>query len=79
MARTVEELKREVRLLASDERKKFLRDLIADLYGEEDQDAELAWLEEARCRYGELQNGVTKPVRGTDVISRAKARLKHEG
>jgi putative ubiquitin-RnfH superfamily antitoxin RatB of RatAB toxin-antitoxin module len=50
MAKPVEELEREIRSLSDDDRIRLLRDLVADLDGERDQDVERAWLEEAQRR-----------------------------
>ena len=76
MAKTVEELEREIRSLSDDERVHLLRDLIADLDGKRDKDVEKAWLEEAQQRYSELKEGVAEAIPAEDVFQRARHRIK---
>jgi putative addiction module component (TIGR02574 family) len=76
MARTVEELEREIRSLSDDERIHLLRDLVADLDGERDSDVETAWLEEAQRRFRELNDGVVDAIPAEEVFKSARDRLK---
>ena len=76
MAKTVEELEREIRSLSDDERVHLLRDLIADLDGKRDKDVEKAWLEEAQRRYRELKEGVAEAIPSEDVFQSARQRIK---
>jgi len=52
MAKTVEEIEREIRSLSDDERIHLLRDLVADLDGGRDPEVEKAWLEEVHPSIG---------------------------
>ncbi|HHH49164.1 MAG TPA: hypothetical protein ENK51_09805 [Gammaproteobacteria bacterium] len=76
MARRVEELEREIRSLSDDERIHLLRDLVADLDGERDPEAERAWLEEVQRRFRDLKEGVVEAVSAEDVFKSARDRLK---
>jgi len=75
MARTVEELEREIRSLSDDERIHLLRDLVADLDGECDPEVEKAWLEEAQRRFHELKEGIVEGISAEDVFKNARDRL----
>ena len=75
MARTIEDIESEIRTLSADDRMHLLRDLIADLDGDMDEDVEKAWLEEAERRYKELKEGKVEPVPSKEVFVRARARL----
>lgn len=81
MARSLEEIEQEVKAWPAAKRLQFLRDLIADLNGEveHEADVERAWLEEATRRQNELRDGRTQPVAAEDVISKAKDRLRNKG
>ena len=79
MARTVHEIEAEIRSLAAADRDRLLRDLLADLDGRRDPEAEAAWLEEAQKRYEELRSGKVKAVPADEVIRKARAGLKHGG
>lgn len=79
MTRSIREIEQEVRSLPASEKIHLLRDLIADLNGEPDIAAEEAWLEEAKRRFSELQDGSVEPTSAADVIRRARSRLKDEG
>ncbi len=75
MARTVEELEREIRSLSDDDRIHLLRDLVADLDGERDAEVEKAWMEEAQRRFRELKDGVVEAIPAEDVFKGARDRL----
>lgn len=79
MTRSIREIEQEVRSLPASEKIQLLRELIADLNGGPDIAAEDAWLEEAKRRFSELQDGSVEPVSAADVIRRAKSRLKNAG
>lgn len=78
MARKVEEIEREIRSLSDDDRRRLLRDLVADLDGNPDPEVEKAWLEEAQRRLQELQQGVVEAVPAEEVFKSARDRLKNE-
>ena len=75
MAKTVDEIEREIRSLSDDERIHLLRDLVADLDGGRDPEVEKAWLEEAQRRYEELKSGVVGGMPAEDVFKSARNRL----
>jgi hypothetical protein len=79
MARSVKEIEQEVRSLRVAERNQLLRDLIADIDSKSEREIEQAWLQEARRRYREIQDGLVESVPATAVIQKARARLKNEG
>lgn len=78
MARSVQELEQAVRSLQVAERNRLLRNIISDIDGEPKQDIEQAWLDEAKGRYQELREGIVESVSASQVIQRAKSRLKNE-
>ena len=75
MAKTVEEIEREIRSLSDDERIHLLRDLVADLDGGRDPEVEKAWLEEAQRRYEELRSGIVEGIPAEEVFKGARDRL----
>ncbi len=77
MARTVQELEAEIRLLAAADRDRLLRDLVADLDGAADPRIEAAWLQEGQRRHEQLKSGKVKAVPAKAVIKKARTRLKH--
>ncbi len=79
MARKVEEIERDIRALSEEERNHLLRDLVADLDGSPDPGVERAWLEEARRRLRELQQGVVEAVPAEEAFKKARDRLKNGG
>lgn len=78
MARSIREIEQEVRALQTAERNQLLRELIADVDGEPEHATKEAWLQEAQRRYKELQSGLVESVPATDVIRKARSRLKNE-
>ena len=54
----------------------MLRDLIADLDGDMDQDVEEAWLVEVERRYKEIKEGSAELIPAEEVFARVRARLK---
>ncbi len=77
MALTVEEIKKQIRSLDSTDRDRLLRDLVADLDSQEDEDIERLWLEEAQRRLEELQSVSVAGIPADEVARRARARLSH--
>jgi putative addiction module component (TIGR02574 family) len=75
MAKTIEDIENEIRSLSADDRMHLLRDLIADLDGSMDKDAEKAWLEEAERRYKEVKAGEVELIPAEEVFAQARARL----
>lgn len=78
MARSVEEIEREIRSLPSPDRNRLLRDLIADIDGEPEEGIDQAWLDEAHRRYQELQQGIVESIPAEEAIQEARTRLGHE-
>lgn len=76
MVKSVEELHQEIRGLEDQERDMLLRELIADLDGESEEDVARAWLEEARRRRKELVDGVVEPIAAERVFELARLRLR---
>lgn len=76
MARAVTEIEAEIRTLAPDEQEHLLRALLEELEGPADPDVERAWIEEARRRSREIDDGSVKTVPADEVIARARADLK---
>ena len=79
MARTIEQIEQDIRSLDAAERDRLLRDLVADLDGDDEKDIEGAWLAEAQRRHEELRSGTVEAVPAEEVFRKAHARLKHEG
>ena len=75
MAKTVEEIEREIRSLSDDERIHLLRNLVADLDDGRDPEVEKAWLKEAQRRFEELRSGVVEGIPAEDVFKSARDRL----
>lgn len=76
MAKTIEDIESEIRELSADDRRHLLRDLIADLDGDNDQDVEEAWLVEVERRYKEIKESSAELIPADEVFSRVRARLK---
>jgi hypothetical protein len=77
MALTVEEIETGIRSLEVEDRDRLLRDLVADLDGEEEKEIESLWLKEAERRLEELKSGAVVGIPLDDVLRKARARLKH--
>ena len=75
MAKCIEDIENEIRALSADDRMHLLRDLIADLDGDMDENVEKAWLEEAERRHRELCPGKVALVSAEETFTRARARL----
>lgn len=78
MSRPIHEIEEEIRSLSAPDRDQLLRDMIADINGEADEDAEAAWVKEAQARYQQLKEGAVEPIPIEEVISKARARLNNE-
>ncbi len=76
MARAVSEIEAEIRALAPSEQERLLRALLDELDGPADPNVERAWLDEARRRSHELDEGTVSPNSASDVFARARADLK---
>lgn len=76
MAKTIEDIEKEIRSLSADDRMHLLRDLIADLDGSMDEDVEKVWLDEAERRYKELKEGEVEIILAEEVFTQARTRLK---
>lgn len=80
MARTLQDIERDIRALAPSERHQLLRDLITALDDADDAGSvERAWRDEAQRRLHELRSGAVTPVSADDVFARARARLSDAG
>ncbi len=79
MARSIQEIEQEVRLLGVEDRNRLLRDLIADMDGGSEEDVKQAWSQEAKRRHSELQEGLVEPVLAAEVIRKAKSRVRDGG
>jgi len=76
MAKTIDDIENEIRLLSTDDRMHLLQDLIADLDGDVDENVEKAWLEEVGRRYEQMKEGEVELIPAKEVFLRARARLK---
>ena len=75
MNRSLSAIREDIRSLPADERDVLLRDLVADLDTETDDDAEAAWLEEAHRRLHEIERGSVTPIPAAEVFSRVRKLL----
>lgn len=77
MAKTINEIEREISALAASEKEEILRHLISELDGSVEEGVEAAWRIEAERRYKELKDGTVESVPGDVVMAKAKERLKN--
>jgi putative addiction module component (TIGR02574 family) len=75
MARTIEDIERDIRALSAEDKRELLRSLVAQLDPTVDPDVQKAWLEEAQRRYRELAEGKVKGIPGPEVFKRLRSRL----
>ena len=75
MARSIEDIEKDIRELSRDERCDLLRALIEELDGPPDPRLEKAWLRAAQRRYSELLEKQTRGVPGPRVFERLRSRL----
>ena len=78
MARTIEQIEDDIRSLDASERDRLMRDLVADLDGNDENDIGGAWLTEAQHRHEELRSGAVEAVPAEEVFRRVRARLTNE-
>jgi hypothetical protein len=76
MTTALKEIEAKIRSLRPEEKSELLRSLIAELDGPPDADVEAAWLEVAKKRYQDIQEGKVKTVTGDEVFERVRKRLK---
>ncbi len=76
MTRAESDIEADIRALAPGEQERLLRALIEELDGPADPDVERAWLDEARRRSRELDEGAVTPTPADEVFARARANLK---
>lgn len=72
----VEKIAEEIRSLTTEQKAELLRSLIAELDAPEDAEVERAWLEEARRRQRELEEGKVKGIPGERVFENLDSRLR---
>jgi hypothetical protein len=76
MARSVEDIKNEIRALTPEERRELLASLIREMDGAApDPNLEKLWLAEAQRRYRELVDGTVESVTAHVVFERLRSRL----
>jgi putative addiction module component (TIGR02574 family) len=76
MSTQLEELQRQVKSLAPNEKAALARLLIEDLDQTFDGDVEQLWINEAERRYQAYLKGDIKAQPGDEVMNRVRARLK---
>lgn len=76
MAEAVKVLEAKALKLTGKDRAELARILLLSLDEADDQDAELAWAEEADRRYRELRSGAVSAIPSGRVMQEARARLK---
>ena len=80
MARSLQDIERDIQALEPTDRQQLLRDLIADMdAGEGSESIEHAWRVEAQRRLSELRNGSVTPVPAEEVFAKARERLGDAG
>jgi putative addiction module component (TIGR02574 family) len=72
----VAEIVEQIRSLSIADKAELLRAMIAELDAPAEIDVERAWLEEARRRSRELDDGSVQPVPGERVFENLRARLR---
>jgi len=76
MATSLEKIQEEIRSLSTSDKEVLLRSLWEELDGPADPDVEAAWLEEARRRDSELDQGLAESVPAEEVFRRLRAPAK---
>jgi hypothetical protein len=74
MARTIEDLKRELLTLDLRERAALADVLLESLEGLRQEELDRLWSEEAEARYADLLDGRTNAIDGDEVFARARSR-----
>jgi len=76
MSALFDELKKQVRMLTSQEKATLARILIEELDPAADSQVEQLWIGEAQRRYDAYLQGELESLPGDEVMSRARTRLK---
>jgi putative addiction module component (TIGR02574 family) len=76
MASALEKIQEEIRSLSTSEKEELLRSLWAELDGPADPEVDAAWLEEARRRDLELDQGLVESIPAEEVFRRLRSTLK---
>ena len=76
MASPLEKIQEEIRALSTSEKEELLRSLWEELDGPSDPEVDAAWLEEARRRDLELDQGLVESVPADEVFARLRSTLK---
>jgi hypothetical protein len=76
MAEAVQNVQTEALKLPERDRAELARELLLSLGGAAEQEAELAWAEEAERRYQELKAGAVQVIRSERVLEEAGSRLR---
>ena len=76
MARPLSQIQDEIQSLSVTEKELLLRSLWEHLDGPADPDVDASWLEEARRRDRELDDGVVQAIPADEVFKRIEASLK---
>lgn len=75
---TLNEIEKEISVLAMEEKAEILHNLIIELDDPEDEGVKEAWLKEVEHRYNQLKNGHVKTIPAEQVFFKAKERLENE-
>ncbi len=75
---TLNEIEKEISVLATEEKAEILHNLIIELDGSEGEGVKEAWLKEVDNRYNQLKNGHVKTIPAEQVFSKARERLENE-
>jgi hypothetical protein len=75
VARSIDDIEKNIRELSQDEKRDLLRALIDELDSPPDPNVEKAWLKAARRRYVELIEKRARGVRGSLVFEHLRSRL----
>ena len=76
MARPLIQIQEEIRALSDSDKEALLRVLLEELDGPADPDVDAAWLEEARRRSREIDEGKVRCVPADEVFASLEASLK---
>jgi putative addiction module component (TIGR02574 family) len=76
MASPLEKIQEEIRALSTSEKEELLRSLWEELDGPADPEVDAAWLEEARRRDLELDQGLVESIPAEEVFRRLRSTLK---
>jgi hypothetical protein len=75
MTTDIAEIEAKVRALSPEDKTRLLRVLVTDLDGPPEADVERAWIDEAKRRPRELDDGSLGPIPGERVFANLRARL----